>query len=216
MFELDNVSVSYKDALALKDISIRIEEGEKVALIGPSGSGKTTLLYTLYELEKNYSAFVHQNYALVPQLSVFHNVYIGRLDNHKTAYNLLNLLKPQQKEVEQIVPILEALGMEVFLNKRVGTLSGGQQQRTAIARAIFRKSNIIFADEPVSSIDPHQAGAILELITQRKKTVILSLHAVDLALEFAERIVGLHFGHIVFDLPVSKVSDSLLSRLYQS
>ena len=73
MFELDNISVSYKDTLALKDISIRINEGEKVAFIGPSGSGKTTLLYTLYELEKQHSAFVHQNYALVPQLSVFHN-----------------------------------------------------------------------------------------------------------------------------------------------
>ncbi len=215
MFELDNVSVSYKDTLALKNISMRIDGGEKIAFIGPSGSGKTTLLYTLYELKKRRSAFVHQNYALVSQLSVFHNVYIGRLDHYPTPYNLLNLLKPQQKEVAQIRPILDSLGMATFINKRVGALSGGQQQRTAIARAMFRESPIIFADEPVSSIDPHQAGAVLELITQGKKTVILSLHAVDLALEFAERIIGLHFGQLVFDLPVAKVSDALLTQLYQ-
>lgn len=215
MFQLNNVSVSYKDTLALKNISIQIEEGEKIALIGPSGAGKTTLLYTLYELEKQQSAFVHQNYALVPQLSVFHNVYIGRLDFQPNLYNILNLIKPQKKEIAQILPILEELQMVEFMNKRVGALSGGQQQRTAIARAMYRQSDVVFADEPVSSIDPHQAGAVLELITHMKETVILSLHAVDLALEFAERIVGLRLGQIVFDLPANDVSDQILAQLYR-
>ncbi len=215
MFRLQDVSVSYKDTLALKNITVHIQEGEKVALIGPSGAGKTTLLYTLYELEKQSSAFVHQHYALVPQLSVFHNVYMGRLDHHRTTYNLLNLLKPQKKEIEKIYPILDSLGMAENMFKRVGALSGGQQQRTAIARAMFRQVDTLFADEPVSSIDPHQAGTVLQLITRTTKTVILSLHSVDLALQFAERIIGMRLGQVIFDMPPEKVDDRLLSQLYQ-
>ncbi|MBF0287731.1 MAG: ATP-binding cassette domain-containing protein [SAR324 cluster bacterium] len=215
MLRLDKVSVSYKDTLALKNITIHIQEGQKVALIGPSGAGKTTLLYTLYELEKQHASFVYQDYALVPQLSVFHNVYMGRLDHYHTAYNLFNLLKPQKKEIEKVAPILDSLGMLDTMFKRVGALSGGQQQRAAIARAMFRKVETMFADEPVSSIDPHQAGTVLRLITHATKTVIFSLHSVDLALQFAERIIGMRLGQILFDLPSDQVNDHVLSQLYK-
>lgn len=215
MLNLQNVSVSFKDTVALKNISVTIQSGEVVALIGPSGAGKTTLLNTLYSIKEDNSAFVHQNYALVPQLSVFHNVYIGRLDYHSIPYNLLNLVCPQTKEVQQILSILKPLGMSENLQKRVNELSGGQQQRTAIARAMYRDVDVIFADEPVSSIDPHQADSILELITTMTNTVILSLHSVELALRFAKRIIGLRLGKIVFDLPTAKVDEKLLSELYQ-
>ncbi len=215
MFRLENVSVSYKDRLALKNVTIHIRAGEKVALIGPSGAGKTTLLQTLYELEKQYSSFVHQQYALVLQLSVFHNVFMGRLDHYHTAYNILNLVKPCRKEIEKIVPILDSLGMTENMFKRVDALSGGQQQRTAIARAMFRQVDTMFADEPVSSIDPHQAGIVLKLITHATKTVVLSLHSVDLALQFADRIIGMRLGQIIFDLPTEQINDRVLSQLYQ-
>lgn len=172
LFRLYRESVAYQDNVALKNISLQIDWGEKVAFIGPSGAGKTTLLRTLYERAANDAAFVHQHYALVPQLSVFHNVYIGRLD--------------------------------------------GQQQRVAVARAVYRGEDILFADEPVSSVDPHQADMVLQLIVQNAETVVLSLHAVGFALKFAERIIGLRNGEIQFDLPVEKVTQAMLSELYQN
>ncbi|MBF0240181.1 MAG: ATP-binding cassette domain-containing protein [SAR324 cluster bacterium] len=215
VFHLENVQVSYKNTPALKNISLRIEQGEKIALIGPSGAGKTTLLQTLYERQPKTCAFVHQHYALVPQLSAYHNVYMGRLDRYSTWYNLLNLLKPQTRDVEEVGDILTSLQMREKMHERTGALSGGQQQRVSIARALFRGSPVLLADEPVSSIDPHQAGTVLELLTHIDKTLIMSLHAVDLALKYAQRIIGIREGVILFDQPSRQVSSDLLSALYQ-
>ncbi len=215
MFELDQANIAYGNQVALRNISLRIEAGEHVAFIGPSGAGKTTLLKTLYEQRPQDASFVHQHYALVPQLSAFHNVYMGRLDHYSVWKNLHNLMWPRKDTKAEIVPLLDELGLATFAFKRVGTLSGGQQQRTAIARAMYRASNVMFADEPVSSVDPHQAGMVLELIMKRQQTVILSLHAVELALEFAQRIVGLRLGAVAFDLPAKQVSPSHLAQLYQ-
>ncbi len=216
MIHLDKVSVSYKAEPVLKNISLTIREGEKVALIGPSGAGKTTLLKKLYELQQPHAAFIHQDFALVPQLSAFHNVYIGRLDQYSTLYNLLNLLQPKKREVEQISAILEILGMQEKIYECASKLSGGQQQRVAVARAIFRGSDLLLGDEPISSVDPHQSVAVLKLLKQTARTVIVSLHDVEFALQFFERIIGLSHGQVHFDLPVKKVNNSLLSELYQS
>lgn len=215
MFTFKNLNLSYKRTQALKKISLHISQGEKVALIGPSGAGKTTLLQQMYRSKKRESAFIHQDYALVPQLSAFHNVYMGRLDKHGTLYNLLNLIKPQANEIQKIRDILDSLGMEEKIFHLTGELSGGQQQRTAIGRALFRKSPILLGDEPVASIDPHQAGKILSLLLESAETVVLSLHSVQLALEFAQRMIGLRAGELIFDLPAKKVTDSLLAELYQ-
>jgi phosphonate transport system ATP-binding protein len=215
MFHLSGESVAYENNIALKNITLDIERGEKVALIGPSGAGKTTLLRTLYERAANQSAFVHQHYALVPQLSVFHNTYIGRLDRHSTWYNVLNLLKPRTRILKDVLPVLQALGLGDKAFEKVGTLSGGQQQRVAVARAMYRGESILLADEPVSSVDPHQADAVMELIIQTE-TVIMSLHAVDVALKFAERIIGLREGQLHFDLPAAHVTQTMLRELYQN
>ncbi len=216
MFELHRANVAYGKQVALRNISLRIEDGEQVALIGPSGAGKTTLLNTLYQQRPQEASFVHQHYALVPQLSAFHNVYMGRLDHYPFWKNLHNLVWPRRDTKAEIVPLLSDLGLAPFMFKRVGALSGGQQQRTAIARAMYRASQVMFADEPVSSVDPHQAGTVLELIMKTQRTVILSLHAVELALEFAQRIIGLRNGSIAFDLPARQVSAARLTELYQS
>jgi phosphonate transport system ATP-binding protein len=215
MLHLSGESVAYENQIALKNITLDIERGEKVALIGPSGAGKTTLLRTLYARVANQSAFVHQHYALVPQLSVFHNAYIGRLDRHSIWYNVLNLLKPQRYTLKEVLPVLQALGLEDKTFEKAGALSGGQQQRVAVARAMYRGESILLADEPVSSIDPHQADAVMELIMQTE-TVIMSLHAVDVALKFAERIIGLREGQLRFDLPAAQVTPTLLRDLYQN
>lgn len=216
LFNLVAESVAYENTVALKNITLQIKKGEKVALVGPSGAGKTTLLRILYESVEGQPSFVHQHYSLVPQLSAFHNVFIGRLDQYSTAYNLLNLIKPQKKAVQDIVPILQQLGMEEKTFDKAGALSGGQQQRVAVARAIYRGAEILLADEPVSSVDPHQAGTVMELIMQNAETVVVSLHAVEFALEFSQRMVGLRDGEVEFDLPAGEVTQMMLAELYRN
>ena len=213
MYDLNGISVSYFGEPVLQDVTISIGEGEKVVIIGPSGSGKTTLLRKLYELYQDRATMVHQDYALVPQLSAFHNVYSGRLDLHPSWYNLVNLVRPRRRDVADIEPIFRDLGIGDKLFARVSTLSGGQQQRVAVGRAVYRGSDVILADEPVSAIDPHQAGAVLELI-KSARTAVLAMHDVQLALQHFPRIVGLRDGGVFFDRPSADVDDKILTELY--
>lgn len=215
MFDLSNLSVAYDDTPVLRDISLRIQAGEKVVVIGPSGAGKSTLLKKLYELQQRHSAFIHQDFALVPQLSTFHNVCISRLDLNSTLHNLLNLIRPRKEQKQRVLPILDALNLGDKIFAPVHALSGGQQQRVSVARAIYRHSEILLGDEPVSSIDPHQANAVLNIIKASAPTVVLSLHDVDLALEIFDRIIGLRSGRIVFDLPSAEVEQDMLADLYK-
>lgn len=213
MYDLNGISVSYSGEPVLQDVTISIGKGEKVVIIGPSGSGKTTLLRKLYELYQDRATMVHQDYALVPQLSAFHNVYSGRLDRHPSWYNLVNLVRPRRRDVADIEPIFRDLGIENKLFARVSTLSGGQQQRVAVGRAVYRGSDVILADEPVSAIDPHQAGAVLELI-KSTRTAVLAMHDVQLALQHFPRIVGLRDSGVFFDRPSADVDDKILTELY--
>ena len=112
LFHLHQENVSYQDTVVLKNVTLEINQGERVGLIGPSGACKTTLLLMLYQKVSDQSAFVHQHYALVPQLSAFHNVYIGRLDRNSTLQNLINLVHPRETVGQEIIPILDSLGIE--------------------------------------------------------------------------------------------------------
>lgn len=215
LFELDGIDLAYSNGVALKDVSLRIASGEKVALVGPSGAGKTTLLNKLYQLRAGSSALIHQHYALVPQLSVFHNIYIGRLDRHSFLFNALNLIRPQMEIRRQIDPILMLLGLQDKAMTRVGELSGGQQQRVAVGRALYRGSPVLLADEPVASVDVRQGEAIIKLIMETDKTVVAALHSVDFALRYAGRIIGLCDRRIHFDRPSGSVTPDMLQELYQ-
>ncbi len=215
MYHLKDFSAKYGALPVLQGINLTIEKGEKVALIGPSGAGKTTLLRKLYELKPDLSSLVHQHHALVDTLSVFHNIYAGRLDKRPTCTNLLNLVKPQKSEVTHVLDLLQKLGMEEKIFEKTGALSGGQRQRVAVARALYRNSPVLLGDEPVSSIDPHQAEVVLELLRKSFETVVLSLHTVHLSLKAFSRILGLKEGRILFDLPGGDVDDQRLQDLYQ-
>jgi phosphonate transport system ATP-binding protein len=214
LYDLANLTVAYDEAPVLENISLRIEAGEKAVIIGPSGAGKSTLLKKLYELRREQSAFIHQDYALIPQLSAFLNVYAGRLDSTTTFANLLNLIRPQEQALGEIQPIFRALEMKEKINERVSSLSGGQQQRVAVGRAIYRHSDILLGDEPVSSIDPHQAGSVLQLIKSSSPTVVLAMHDVRLALEHFPRVIGLREKCVAFDLPAAEVDELVLRDLY--
>ncbi|WP_084457081.1 phosphonate ABC transporter ATP-binding protein [Desulfogranum mediterraneum] len=214
VLSLDQETIAYDGCIALNDISLQIGCGEKVALIGPSGAGKTTLLRRLYQLRPGECAFIHQQYALVPQLSVFHNIYMGRLDHHSTLHNLRTLIRPGLREREEITVIAESLGLAEKIWTRTGALSGGQQQRVAIGRALYRGGSILMADEPVSSLDMVQGREIIQLIVDIGQTVISSLHLVELSLEYFDRIIGLARQQLAFDLPAGQVSQADLDELY--
>lgn len=213
---LHNVSVTYpnSDSPVLNSISMTIQPQEHIAIVGSNGAGKTTLLKKIFTLMGMNAAFIHQKLSLVPQLSVFHNIYMGTLDSHSTFYNLLNLITPRKKEIQHILNTVSPLGIGSILMKRVGELSGGQQQRTAIGRALYRNTAIYLADEPVSAIDPAYAEIILQCLTKPDTTLVAAMHNIDLTLTFFSRIIGIKNKTIFFDLPVKKVAESHLSALY--
>ena len=216
MFDLKQASASYNGRVVLRDISLTVRPGERVALVGESGAGKSTLLNLLYQQHKAQSALVPQDPALVRTLSVFHNVYIGCLHRHKSLYNLLNLVRPRGREVERVRPVLRSLGIEDKIFTPAGELSGGQQQRTSVARALYQGRDVLLGDEPVSAVDVHQSRAVLTAINEAHGTVILAMHDVDLALAFTDRVIGLKGGHIALDLPSLGLKQSDLDSLYKN
>ena len=215
MFQLINANLGYKQSSVLRNISLEINEGERVALVGESGAGKSTLLTALQSQLQNEATLIPQDLGLVNNLSVFHNIYIGRLNTYSSVYNLLNLAWPQKREVQKIKPLVERLSLVDKLFKPTGELSGGQQQRTAICRALFQGGSAIIGDEPVSAVDNHMANIIMETLIAKFPTVVLALHDVDLAIKFSTRIIGIKDGAICFDQSTVDLSRQDLDFLYQ-
>ncbi|MCP4406862.1 MAG: ATP-binding cassette domain-containing protein [Gammaproteobacteria bacterium] len=214
MFHLESANASYKDETALTDITLHIPAGQKLALIGHSGSGKSTLLKLLYQQRPKDIALVPQDHGLVNSLSVFHNVYMGQLGRRALWYSLVNLIKPLKKPIEDVKEILHIVQLSDKLFEPVGQLSGGQQQRTAIARAMMQAGNILFADEPVSSLDEQQSKLVMGFLCKRFETVVLAMHDIDLALNYCDRILGLAHGRITLDAPVNNLKRSSLLDVY--
>lgn len=215
-FELNAVNLHYKDVAVLSDVSLSIGAGEHVALLGKSGAGKSTLLSYLYQMQRDFSAMVPQNVALVEALSVFHNVYMGQLDQHKTIYNLLNLFRPVKTEIEKVSFLLESLELNEWLFSCTGELSGGQKQRVAIARALFQGKQVLLGDEPISALDNVLARKVMHILHKQHETVILAMHDVEMALCFADRIVGLKNGCIAIDRPAKDLKVADLVFLYEA
>lgn len=214
MLHLDSASASYNNKTALTDITLSIPKGQKLALIGRSGAGKSTLLRLLYEQRPKDIALVPQDYGLVSSLSVFHNVYMGQLGRRPLWYNLINLIKPLPQPVAEVEAILAPFKLADKLFEPVGELSGGQQQRTAIARAVMQGGNILFADEPVSSLDEQQSKLVMAALCERFETVVLAMHDITLALSYCDRIVGLDQGRITLDALTANLQRSDLLELY--
>lgn len=216
LFDLRNANASYSGATVLSGITLSIEVGERVALVGRSGAGKSTLLRMLYEQRAEEAALLPQELGLVRVLSVFHNIYMGRLNRHTVWYNFVNLIRPMTREVENVRSIAGRLGLEEKLFAPAGELSGGQQQRTAVGRALNQGSDILIGDEPVSAVDEHQSRNVLESINEHHDTVLLAMHDIDLAIAYTDRIVGLRDGAIVMDQPTAGMVSSDLDDLYRN
>ena len=215
-FQFINENLGYNETTVLRDISFTIATGERVALVGGSGAGKSTLLSALQSRFKDKAALIPQDVGLVHTLSVFHNVYIGRLNKHSTAYNLLNLLWPQKQEIAEISQLLERLGLADKLFKAAGELSGGQQQRTAVCRALYQGGGAVIGDEPVSAVDNHRANDVMKALCEQFDTIILAMHDIELALKYSNRIIGLKNGRITFDQPTEKLSREDLDFLFEN
>jgi phosphonate transport system ATP-binding protein len=216
LLQLDRQDLGYDRGPVLTDVSLAIHAGDRIALVGESGAGKSTLLAALQARLRERAALVPQNPGLVASLSVFHNIYMGRLQRHSTWYNLLNLVWPRRREIAAVRPIVDRLGLSDKLFEPAGSLSGGQQQRVGVCRAIHQGGALVLGDEPVSAVDNHQARTVLDALHEHFGTVVLAMHDVDLALRYASRIVGLKNGGIALDRPNDGLTVRDLDFLYRT
>lgn len=215
-FNFENETLFYDNLIAINALTLNIKKGEKVALLGKSGSGKSTLLKRMYELQNENSSYIPQELGLVNNLSVFHNVYISKLDSNSLFYNLKNLIKPAKKEISGITNVLNALLLDDKIFVKSHNLSGGQKQRVAIARALYEKKNILLADEPISALDEFLSKKIVNKLTSSFETVICTLHNVDLALENFDRIIGLKEGKLLLDKKCEDITTQDREALYNA
>ncbi|WP_409270204.1 phosphonate ABC transporter ATP-binding protein [Neobacillus sp. SCS-31] len=238
--EAKNIMKFFGKKTALSSLSFSVRKGERVALIGPSGAGKTTLLNTIagivepdagewiiagkprgsYKSGKEFAkkvGVIRQQFDLVGQLAVIHNVLAGRFSEWGVAKSLVSLLFPRDKKLA--IEALERVGLADKLYEETARLSGGEQQRVALARILVQKPEIVLADEPVASLDPARAEDVLDalstIVEDEKQTLFASLHSVEYARKYFTRIIAMKDGEIFFDLPASQVTDALLGDLYK-
>ncbi|MBW8311733.1 MAG: phosphonate ABC transporter ATP-binding protein [Rhizobium sp.] len=241
LLQLHDLGLRYPDGTqALQGIDLELPRGQFCVALGASGSGKSTLLRLVNGLARASSgrivldgqplrdgdmrtrgrriATIHQGIDLAPRLSVLDNVLTGSLARVPLWRALSGAFGRERQR--RACGLLREVGLdERQLYRRASELSGGQQQRVGIARALMAEPALVLADEPVSSLDPGTSRAVMELLRRAARahgaTVLCSLHQIDLAREFADRIVGLRAGRLVYDSEVSGALDAgLLESLY--
>jgi phosphonate transport system ATP-binding protein len=240
MLTLDGVGVVYpRGATALHPTTLTIAAGGFNVLLGPSGAGKSTLLRTLNGLvtpttgtirvdgigeigakaalrrHRRATGMIFQQHHLIGRVSALGNVLMGRLGYHSCVRTLL---PPSHAEKHLALQALERVGLLEFANRRADQLSGGQQQRVGIARALVQQPRLMLADEPVASLDPATAeralGLMQDICRSDGITAIVSLHQVDLARRFADRIIGLNGGRVVVDAAPPGLDEAALVAIY--
>ena len=242
MLEIKQLIKKYRTGdVAINGVDLKVEKGQVMALIGPSGAGKSTLIRCVNRLETPTSGeiwlngenivklrsgklrkarrnmgMIFQEYALVERLTVMENVLSGRLGY--VGFWRSYLRKFPQTDVKEAFRLLEKVGLEKMFNKRADELSGGQRQRVGIARALIQNPDILLVDEPTASLDPKTSRQIMRLITElceeHQLAAIINIHDVALAQMFAERIVGLREGNIVYDGHPDNLKPDVLTEIY--
>ncbi len=243
MIKFENVGKVYPDGtVALKEISVEIPQGEFVAIIGLSGAGKSTLIKLINKMipvtsgrlivndmevdeslkGKSLRMFrrqigmIFQSFNLIGRTTVIKNVLAARVAEMGPLNSLFGIYKKEDKIIA--LEALEQVGILEKAYNRADKLSGGQQQRVALSRTIAQNPSIILADEPVASLDPITAKQVMADFEKINKelniTVIANMHHVDMALQYARRVIGIRDGRIVFDGPSSSITNDLLKEIY--
>lgn len=242
MIVFDHVSKVYQNGCkGLDDVSLSIEQGEFVGIIGLSGAGKSTLIRSINRMHeitageltvdgidvhslkgkalrqfRRRIGMIFQSFNLVTRTTVIKNVLTSFVPDLPFWRMLFGIFPKEAK-----ITALEALEKVGILDKaytRVDQLSGGQQQRVALARTLAQNPSIILADEPVAALDPVTAKQVMDDFKKINEdmniTVLINIHHVELALQYASRIIGIKAGRIMFDGPVEAVTDSVLDEIY--
>ena len=242
MIQFDHVSKVYPNGtVGLDDVNLTIRDGEFVAIIGRSGAGKSTLLRSVNRMHRITSGtltvnginvstlsgkslrrfrrgigMVFQSFNLVTRTTVIKNVLSACVPDMPFWRVLLGIFRREDK-----MKALESLDKVGILDKayiRADQLSGGQQQRVALARTLTQDPQIILADEPVAALDPVTARQVMQDFVRINKemgiSILLNIHHVELAIEYADRIIGIRAGHIVYDGPSKRVDQAVLNAIY--
>lgn len=242
MIEFRNVSKVYPNGTkGLNNINLKIQKGEFVVMVGLSGAGKSTLLRSVNRLHeitegeimiegesitaakgqglrrmRRDIGMIFQSFNLVKRSTVLKNVLAGRVGYHSTLRTTLGLFP--KEDLELAFQSLKRVNILEKAYERADELSGGQQQRVSIARALAQEAKIILADEPVASLDPLTTKQVLDDLKKINEdfgiTIIVNLHSIDLARQYATRIIGLHAGEIVFDGLVEEATDEKFAEIY--
>src|SRR6516162_7395294 len=242
MLRIKGLTKRYRTGdLALKGVDIDVPDAQVMALIGPSGAGKSTVIRCINRLVEPTSGrvalndteittlagrelrhmrarmgMIFQEYALVERLTVMENVLSGRLGY--VGFWRSYLRRFPQADVDEAFRLLGRVGLDQAADKRADELSGGQRQRVGICRALIQNPDLLLVDEPTASLDPKTSRQIMRLIkelcTERGLSAIINIHDVMLAQMFAERIVGLRLGEIVYDGAPSGLTAEVLTRIY--
>lgn len=241
MISFRDVHVTYPTGTkGLDGVSLDIPDGQFVVVVGLSGAGKSTLIRTINglvpvtsgELEVNGErvdgagggklrrlraevGMIFQGFNLVTRVSVLKNVLMGRL-SHSPIGSLFGLYSAADKEIA--FDALDRVGIIDKAYVRASQLSGGQQQRVAIARVLAQQAQVVLADEPVASLDPPTANAVMADLRRVQRelgiTTVVNLHFLDLAKNFADRIIGMRAGKVVFDGPAAEADDKVFEEIY--
>ena len=242
VIRFDDVSVTYRGGVqALRNVDLRVDDGEFVVVVGLSGAGKSTLLRALNGLVpatsgsitidgtevvgagaaelrviRSQIGMIFQTFNLVHRTSVLNNVLMGRLSAVPAWRSTLGLWPSAEREAA--LQALERVGIVEKAYVRASNLSGGQQQRVGIARALAQEPAVMLADEPVAALDPVTSrqvmGDLLRINREMGITTLVNLHFLDLAREFGRRLVGLRDGEVVFDGDISDVTDDTFQEIY--
>ena len=242
MLKLRNLCKSYiAGTPVLTDVNLELEARGITAIIGASGTGKSTLIRCINRLveptsgeilfngadlarlsgqalrhARRHIGMVFQEYNLVERLSVMENLLCGRL-GYVAAWQAWRRKFPPE-DIQRAYELLDVVGLAGYAPQRADALSGGQRQRVGIARAVMQEPKLLLADEPTSSLDPKTSVEIMELLAtvgrERAIPVIINMHDVELARRFADRIIGMRGGRIVFDGAPADLDDATLKAIY--